>query len=183
LLTLFVPVQEKVLAQRSGLSPHIIAQTLTELSKKQIIVYQPATENPLLTFVQNRVETRHLSFSQEVYNDRKSVAQKRLNAMIDYVTMSTKCRNKLLLDYFNENQSVRCGKCDICLRSNREELSEEEFEGLQKTIQFLLEKENLNIEQLVKRLRYPEAKIIQVVRWLIDNELINKEMNKLIMEK
>ena len=179
LLTLFVPIQEKELAQRSGLSLSLVVETLTQLAKKQVIIYQPQTENPQITFVQNRVETRHLCFSQQVYNDRKNVAQKRLDAVMHYVTTSTKCRSKLLLEYFDEKQSIRCGKCDVCLRKNREELSAEEFDGLQKSIQFLLEKEDLEIDTLVKQLRYPETKIIQVVRWLLDNGQIEKDMNTL----
>jgi ATP-dependent DNA helicase RecQ len=176
LFSLFVTIQEKELAQRSGLSFNLVEQTLAQLAKKQIIIYQPQTDNPQLTFVQNRVETRHLFFSQEVYNDRKKTAHKRLEAVINYVTSDTKCRNKLLLEYFNEKQPIRCGKCDVCLRRNKEELIPEEFEGLQKSIQVLLEKEDLDMDALVKKLRYPEAKIVQVVRWLLDNELVEKEM-------
>ena len=183
LFTLFVPVREKELAQRSGLSPAVVEQTLTQLSNKQVIIYQPQTDNPQLTLTENRVETRHLFFSQAVYNDRKKTARNHLDAVIHYVTTNTKCRNKLLLEYFNEKQSVRCGKCDVCLRRNKEELSREEFEGLQKSIQFLLEKGSLDIDGLVKKMHYPEEKIIQVVRWLLDNELIEKKMDKLAIKK
>ncbi|MCL2131284.1 MAG: RecQ family ATP-dependent DNA helicase, partial [Lentimicrobiaceae bacterium] len=176
LFSCFVPIEEKELAKRANLSVNVITQTLTQLSKKQIIIYQPQTENPQLTFLENRVETRHLSFSQEVYNDRKKAAKNRLDAVIHYTTSNTKCRNKLLLDYFNEKQPLRCGKCDVCLQRNREELSQEEFDDLQENIQSLLEKENLDVSDLVKKIHYPEAKIIQVIRWLLDNEVIDKEM-------
>jgi len=178
LFSCFVPIEEKELAKRANLSVNVITQTLTQLSKKQIIIYQPQTENPQLTFLENRVETRHLSFSQEVYNDRKKAAKNRLDAVIHYTTSNTKCRNKLLLDYFNEKQPLRCGKCDVCLQRNREELSQEEFDDLQENIQSLLEKENLDVSDLVKKIHYPEAKIIQVIRWLLDNEVIDKEMIK-----
>jgi len=182
LFSFFVPIEERELARRANLPTNIIEETLAQLAKRQIILYQPQTENPRLTFLQNRVEIRHLFFSKEVYNDRKKVAQNRLDSVVNYVTSNTKCRNKLLLEYFDEKQSIRCGKCDVCLRRNKEEISQEEFDGLQKSILFLLEKENLDIDSLVKKLRYPEVKIIQVVRWLLDNELIGKDMSKLIKQ-
>jgi ATP-dependent DNA helicase RecQ len=183
LFSLFVSIDENELARRANLSVDIIKQTLIQLSNKEVIIYQPQTENPQLTFVQSRVETRHLSFSQQVYNDRKKTAQTRLKTVIHYASSYTKCRNKLLLEYFNEKHSIRCGKCDVCLRRSEEELSLEEFDILQKNILSLLEKENLNIDNLVKKLYYPEPKIIQVVRWLLDNEVVEKEIDKLVLNK
>ena len=184
LFSMFAPIQEKVLAQRANLSVDIIVQTLSQLSKKQVIIYQPQTENPQLIFVQSRVETRHLSFSQEVYNDRKNTAQKRLDAVIHYVTSNTECRNKLLLEYFNEEKPASCQKCDVCLKQNRADvLTRKEFEDLQKNILLLLEKENMEIDNLSEKLNYSEDKVIKVVRWLLDNELIYKEMNLLILKR
>jgi len=179
LFSMFVSINEQELARRANLSADIIKQTLMQLSDKQVIIYQQQTENPQLTFVESRVETRHLSFSQQVYNDRKKSAQTRLETVIHYATSSTKCRNKLLLEYFNEKSSVRCEKCDVCLRRSEEELSQEEFDVLQKSILSLLEKESLDIGGLVKKLYYPEQKVIQVTRWLLDNETIEKEIDRL----
>jgi len=183
LFSMFVSIDEKELARRANLSVTIIEQTLLQLSNKQIIIYQPQTENPQLTFVQSRVETRHLSFSQQVYNDRKKTAQSRLNTVIHYATTHTKCRNKLLLEYFNEIQPIRCGKCDVCLRRSEEDLTQAEFDALQKKILSILEKEHLDIDNLVKKLHYPESKILQVTRWLLDNEVIDKEMDRLRVGK
>jgi ATP-dependent DNA helicase RecQ len=180
LFSLFASIREKELAKRSGLSLEIVKEVLNQLANKQVIIYQPQTENPQLTFLQSRIETRHLSFSQEVYNDRKKAAQNRLDAVVQYVTSNTECRNKLLLTYFNEDNSLPCQKCDVCLKRNRADvLTRKEFEDLQKNILLLLEKENMEIDTLSEKLDYSEEKIIKVVRWLLDNELIYKEMNQL----
>ena len=181
LFSSFVSIDEKELARRANVSVAIIVQTLTQLSNKQAIIYQPQTENPQLIFLQGRVEIRHLSFSQQVYNDRKKIAQTRLDRIIHYASTDTKCRNKLLLEYFNENQPLRCGKCDVCLHRNEKELTPKEFDALQETILALLEKERLDVHDIIKKIRYPEAKIIQVVRWLLDNEVIDKEQDKLVL--
>ncbi len=181
LFSLFVSIQERDLAKRSGLPLNVVEEVLNQLAGRHVIIYQPQTENPQLTFLRNRVESRHMLFSQQVYLDRKKTAQSRLETVIDYVTSGSKCRSRSLLYYFNEDQSARCGRCDVCLRRNKEELSQEEFDILQKNIRMELEKENLTIDDLIKRLHYPEAKIIQAIRWLLDNELIDKQMDKLIL--
>jgi ATP-dependent DNA helicase RecQ len=102
---------------------------------------------------------------------------------MDYVKSTTVCRSKTLLAYFGEKQSIRCGKCDVCLRRNREELSEEEFHYLQTEIVSLLQDGTKSIDFLVETLHHPERKIVEVIRWLLENEIISKDMDKLIMQK
>ena len=181
LFTIFVPIREKELALRSNTSVEVVQEVLQQLNARHVIIYQPQTKNPVATFLENRIDSRHLLFSNQVYNDRKQVAEERLDAVLDYVTSSTKCRSRALLAYFGETDSVRCGKCDICLRRNKEELSEEEFEYLQKEIQTLLQNKIDNLDSIIETLHYPEHKIIQVVRWLLDNEKISKGWNKLVI--
>jgi ATP-dependent DNA helicase RecQ len=179
LFTVFVSIQEKELAQRADTTVDIVKEVLKQLDSRQVIIYQPQTENPLITFLQNRIDSRHLLFSKQIYDDRKQVAKERLDTVIDYVTSSTKCHSKALLAYFGETKSVRCGKCDICLQRNKEELSEEEFQYLQQEIQSLLQEEIKSIDEIVNRLHYPEHKIIQVIRWLLENGKISKDMDRL----
>ena len=182
LFTVFVSIQEKELAQRADTTVDVVKKVLKQLAERQVLIYQPQTDNPLVTFLQNRIDSRHLLFSKQVYDDRKQKARERLDTVIDYVTSSTKCHSKTLLAYFGETKSVRCGKCDICLRRNKEELSEEEFQYLQQEIQSVLQEGIKSIDEVVNRLRYPEHKIIQVIRWLLENGKIDKDMDMLIMK-
>ena len=183
LLTVFTSIQEKELAQRADTTIEVVTEVLKQLDARQVIIYQPQTDKPLITFLQNRVDSRHLPFSKQIYDDRKKVAKERLDTVVDYVTSPSKCHSKALLAYFGETKSVRCGKCDICLRRNKEELPKEEFQYLQNEIQSLLQNGITNIDALVDSLHYPEHKIIQVIRWLLENGIINKDLNTLILKE
>ena len=183
LFTLFTPVQEKELAKRSSLPVDMVTDILKQLNARKVLIYNQQTENPSIIFLQNRIDSRHLLFTKQVYDDRKQMALQRLDAVIEYVTSTTICRSKALLAYFGERQAVRCGKCDVCLHRNKEELSDEEFQLLQKEILSLLQDGSKSIDFLVETLHYPERKIIQVIRWLLKNEKLSKDMDKLIMEK
>ena len=179
LFTIFAPIQEKELARRANTTSDVVTNALKQLAARQVIIYQPQTENSLITFLQNRIDSRHLLFSKQVYEDRKKIAKERLDTVVDYVTSPTKCHSKALLAYFGETKSVRCGKCDVCLRRNKEELSGEEFQYLQQEIQSLLQEGIISIDEIVNRLHYPQQKIIQVLRWLLENEKISKDMDML----
>ena len=179
LFTAFAPIQERELAKRANVSEEIIVKALQQLNKAKVLVYQQKTENPTIHFLQNRMETKHFFLSEEVYVKRKQIALQRLENTVNYVEQSAKCRSRVLLEYFGEKQSHRCGKCDVCLRRNKMELSNEEFESVRKGILHLLSQQALTIDALIETLHYPEQKIIQVLRWMLDNDEVRKTLDVL----
>jgi len=179
LFSAFTAIQEKELAGRAKVSEETIAVILQKLNQAKIIVYQPKTENPTILFLQNRVESKHIFLSEEVYAKRKQIAAQRLDKTVNYVEQSYKCRSRVLLEYFGEKQSIRCGKCDICLLRNKAELTDEEFSELKQQIVHSLMEQNLTVGALVEKLHYPEQKIVQAVRWLIDNGEVSKTLDVL----
>ena len=179
LFSAFTTIQEKDLAKRAKVSEETIVQVLQQLDKAKVLIYQQKTEIPTVLFLQNRMESKHFSLSEEVYAQRKQIALQRLEKTINYVEQSLKCRSRILLEYFGERQSLRCGKCDLCLQHNKAELTDEEFNNLRQQIIHIICKQDLSIDALVEMLHCPEQKIVQVVRWLSDNGEIDKTMNVL----
>ena len=108
-----------------------------------------------------------------------------MGAMVHYADSKTKCRSQLLLSYFGETDSYRCGICDICLERNKLELSSLEFESVSEQIKKNLEKHPLTLIEIVDSVQNSSVdKTIKVVQWLIDNgKLIYQEGNKLIWHK
>ena len=58
---------------------------------------------------------QHLQIPPSVYEERKERYEKRINAMLDYVTNDTVCRSRILLRYFGEKNEHNCGQCDTCI--------------------------------------------------------------------
>lgn len=58
---------------------------------------------------------RHLQISPAVYEERKERYEKRISAMLDYVSSDTVCRSRMLLHYFGEKNEHNCGQCDTCI--------------------------------------------------------------------
>src|SRR5690606_17948061 len=98
---------------------------------------------------------------------------------IHYSTQKLKCRSQVLLQYFGEDESVRCGNCDVCLERNELGLSKLEFDRLAGEIRENLE-EACAFEELIMKLKGNEDRKIKVIRWLMDNGKIVKRIdNKL----
>lgn len=181
----FTRISETDIAKRLDTDEATIISTLKKLEQLNVLIYDPQTTKPMMIFRQARFEAKNLQFDPENYQLLKINAQKRLEAMTGYINSGTKCRNKLLLEYFGEKNTKRCGKCDICLQRNKLEMSEYEFDSITNEIKPLLRKQPLTVDELIEKFDHlNDQKIIKVINWLIDNQkIIYSDDGKLIWRK
>ncbi|MEN6457148.1 MAG: ATP-dependent DNA helicase RecQ [Prolixibacteraceae bacterium] len=183
LFTNYVGIDEDLLAKRAGIPVETIYRFLNLLNTNKVVHYIPRKKTPFVIFTKERLNMDRVKISKENYSDRKKDFQKRIEAMTYYMTEKLKCRSRLLLEYFGETGSVRCGKCDICLAQNELGLSQLEFDQISDMLEHYLQEPCL-FEELIFRIDRNEDEIIQVVRWLIDNgKIIHRIDNRLEWKK
>jgi len=166
-----VGIDEDLLAKRANVTVDVVYRFLNHLDSFKIIHYIPRKKAPYIIFSKERVDAERLRISKENYGDRKKEYQERVDAMVHYVTSNLKCRSQLLLQYFGENDSVRCGKCDVCLERNELSLSKLEFDQISDQVKEVLA-EPCFLEELVQNVSANEDDKMKVIRWLIDNHKI-----------
>jgi ATP-dependent DNA helicase RecQ len=176
LFTDYVRINESLLARRMNIEENIVEEYLVNLSKIGAIDYKPRTGKPELFFVENRVDEKYLYFEDAIYKRRKLVARKRLDAVLNFVNCTDRCRSDLLLDYFGEKRSKSCGKCDVCVKIHQLNVPAQEFNRIAEAVKIGFKEGNVNLKELVFSLsgKYPEEKVIKVVRYLIDKGEIKK---------
>ena len=155
------------------------------LAKLEVISYIEQTNLPQLTFLTPRLESKSLYISKQHYHDRKEIAVKKMESVIYYAFSKHKCRSQILLSYFGEKESYRCGICDVCLERNKLELSDIEFTSVSDQIKKLLKEQPLNITDLVNNIKkVKEDKTIKVIQWLMENhKIITNDKNLLEWRK
>ncbi|MBQ7213497.1 MAG: RecQ family ATP-dependent DNA helicase [Bacteroidales bacterium] len=116
IFTDYVPVDEKMLAFRLQVTPQEVYEYLKRLRQAHIIDYIPRREEPVLTFLADRVEKRYVTLSKAVYDDRKKVQSDKAHAVLHYAEERHLCRSRMLLHYFGQRDLRDCGRCDTCLR-------------------------------------------------------------------
>lgn len=178
LFSQFARVDEGEISRRSGLPIPTITGMLQKLDECGILTYQPRAQQPQLTWMEDRMEARHVRLTKEIYADRKKSARKRLDAVIHYVCSDTLCRSSQLVAYFGEKDAVRCGKCDVCRGENRNSLSKDSFNQLQASLLPLLKKEALSLEELAQKTDIQENELIQFIRWMLDNGKLREDERK-----
>ncbi len=170
----FVFIQETQLARRMGAEPAQVKNHLQLLDKLKILSYLPSSESPRLTFLEHRIESRHMRIDKQNLQDRKERYLVKAKAVINYATERFRCRSQMLLAYFGEETWHRCGVCDYCLGRNKSGVSDLEFEELSRKIETMLRNDKFTLHDLINHLpATKEETSLKVLEWLIDNEKIS----------
>ena len=171
IFTNYVSIDEQLMAIRANISPDLVYQFLCQLRTQKIIDYIPQKRIPFIIFTRERIDPDRLKISKENYEDCKLDYLKRIEAIIHYASSGHKCRSQLLLQYFGEQESVRCGKCDVCQQRNELNVSKYEFDNISEQIKKVL-LQPCFYEELLAKVEGKSENVIKIVRWLLENEKI-----------
>jgi len=171
LFTGYVRVDEKLLAKRAEIEEELVYKYLTSLNSNKIIDYIPRKKTPFIIFTKERIPVSRLVISKLNYDARKTNYLKRIEAVIHYAESHSKCRSQLLLEYFGEKDSPRCGQCDVCKSRNELSISKFQFDQIIVMVKEILQNP-CNYESLLINLEGNQDQNIKVIRWLLDNEKI-----------
>ncbi len=180
----FAIIDEFEISKRLNTSALLIENALKLLHKNNIITYIPQTTKPQLLFVDGRLSSRDVIIHKENYDFLKQMAKKRFDAVLKYVTITTKCRSEILLHYFGQKETNRCGQCDVCLERNKIALSQHEFDLVLEVIKPILMQQNMSLQELIfSASEIDENRLLNVIRWLKDSGKIAEFGDKLIWVK
>ncbi len=175
LFTDLASINEDLLAKRLEWTHQQVYDQLVGLAKERIIQFIPRKKTPFLTFVREREATNRVILGKEAYDDRRDRYITRVKNVLDYAQDENICRSQILLSYFGEKDTKTCGKCDICLKKKETNLSNEDFENIRKEIFNHLSSNNLTVNSLTKKIPFKEPKVLQVIRFMMDNEQIDED--------
>lgn len=184
ILSDFVKIKEEQISHKLGTDVNKIEQTLQRLDKYNFLTYIQRKDKPQIQYLTERLDTRHFALSDEVYKDRKDDATQRVQAVIDFVNNDEECRSVQLLRYFGEKIKSRCGKCDVCNIRNQMSINDEEYKNISEIILDELKKRVVPLYETPSLAKnYLEEKVLETVRWMLDNGVIVQDENGNLKEK
>jgi len=166
----YVNINEYKLASKARVAPKVIFEYLSKLHKHQIVDYIPQKQTPYITFLQDRQKAEQFRLSPETYDWLKETYQKKIEAVIKYVTTTDQCRSSLLLEYFGEFQTEACGRCDYCKK--KEKVNEKIREQLRHQIIEVLMKEQMTTQQLLEKFPDKQEDVSECLKILLDNDTL-----------
>ena len=172
----FLEISEALLARYANLPVETIRQVLTMAGKEGLLTYEPQKDKPQLIFTHERVAAENLLIDYQKLNWRKERATERVRKAIEYAE-TLQCRSQLLLAYFSETVSKRCGICDVCTGRNKSDVSTDAFEAYEKKIREILKKEALPPAEVLKAFALKKQDTVaKVLAYLLDeHKLVQNE--------
>lgn len=177
----YVRIHEFKLAQKTKLPFKTIVQKLNYLCEMEAIDYIPKSQHPTITYVTERLAPTHFSIDPTFYHNRKKVAEKKINAMIQMAS-SNQCASQFLLRYFGEKDVPKCGKCLACQATKDKGAIHADMKDIRKWCQTFASESPVQLIDLLKAFQtIPEKEVIQTLRILAEqNDLIFDPQNKTI---
>ncbi len=160
----YTKIDETRVAQEMKIDEPQLIHYLHILRSENIIDYQPRSSKPQVTFIQERPQPESFSIDRKAYQLRKKLASDRLKAMVTYVTQEEKCRQSVVIEYFGENGSKPCEKCDICQGRSETTLSPEQLRKVLDHLLGTIEAGRTNIKAYANL--YPFNKRRRIIRAL-----------------
>lgn len=163
-------IRINTLARHLQLSVTDTERVLQKLHQMNVLEYKPAKEGPQLHFHHYRVDSQHLLIDhQRIARLRESHAL-RTKHMVAFLRNEIVCRNKILLNYFDEATRNNCMHCDVCSQQNAER---EQPETIQKAIiRILKEKGNLSFNELLHHLNGSGQAQVAIIRTMLDDGIL-----------
>ena len=169
----FVKINEEVMASKIGTTPEKVIEQLKKLESYNFISYAPRNDKPQVLFLSAFVDARHFGLSKENYYDRKQDAEERVKAVVDFVNNDEECRSIQLLRYFNEKAKKACGRCDVCLKKGRNEVS---YDTVGEKVKMMMGESAMPVKEVLAQCaEYDETQVLDAIRFLVDNGVLQLE--------
>ena len=175
----YVYISEDMLASRSGLTRREVYDALVLLSRRRILHYIPGKKTPYIIYTRERQEASRICIGKEVYEDRKASYERRIKAMLEYISDGAHCRSRMLLRYFGEKSECNCGQCDVCLQQKNAEPGKDEFDEVVCKLTEALADSPLSLQEAAHRTGIPEERLLQAANYLLAEERLVQQDGKL----
>ena len=174
-------IDESLIAHDSGIQAAALHQVLTALAQQHIIRYIPRRQIPTIHYLQRRDDPEHIHLSREIYEDRMEQYRLRINAIQHYAQSNGRCRSRMLLEYFGEQNTHNCGHCDVCREQQGNAVDADQLTAAQQAILQLLADHKPHHTTLLHQLPLPSEAIDAALVTLLQDEQIKQEDGFLLL--
>lgn len=181
LLGNFARISEHQIARILNSTTYKVKSQLDHLNSIKVITYDRMRDKPQIAFITHRYDASKLPLDKERLKHRKSIQKDKLEAILNYVEKSDRCRTDMILEYFGEHYYEDCGHCDYCL-DKKHKLSKSDHERIREMVHFELRKGPRLPEELADVFARHEISLVEeIIREMTDrDELKYDGMGRLV---
>jgi ATP-dependent DNA helicase RecQ len=147
---------------------------LKRLEKNQVIAYHSTGNDSQITLNEVREDERTINRISRFLEKQNDIKLLQFEAVIDYVANATKCKSRLILEYFNEENVVDCGICSYCIGKTK---TKRDTVDITYRVLELLKAAPSGSREIEEKLDLTSQETIFAIKALLDNEKIRLNTN------
>ena len=184
----YVNIGEDYIAEATHKTREEVYDILLGLSRKKIIDYVPKRLLPYIYLPTSREMSKYVVLPRNIYEDRRALMQKRIDAIRKFVFGADVCREEVILRYFGESDANNCDRCDVCIEKRKAEKYNELLpaekarlanEFAEHILDCVFRYPGVTITNLKIAMPGREDEIVETLRNLISKKFLRREGDRL----
>ena len=164
----YVKIDELKLAGKMRMFSQEVSQLLLRLQQLGLIDFVPKTDKPQIYWLEERIPEDRVVIPQAQYTHLFESKKAKLESMLQYCEANDRCRSQLLLNYFDESDTARCGHCDYCERLKSTGWTEEKLEAFSQRLAREAA-EPVSIQAVLTAFEdLPADQVIEAIHWFTE---------------
>ena len=133
--------------------------------------FQFSNTDSELTFLLPREDDKTINRISKNVEQQFNLKEQQINAVINYITNTTLCKNKQLLLYFGEVIKTDCGICSVCISKTKTK-NNTDSKSITHDIILQLETQPLTSRALIETLSHQESAILKTLQLMVENNIL-----------
>ena len=165
-----ITIDLNLIANQLKTTKNNLKEQLLAIEKNNIIKLQLFDSDINITLLEPREDDRTISRVSKFLVQQNNLKKTQFLSVANYIQTSTGCKEQQLLEYFGEETFDNCGICSYCIS---EKISKKESSlNLQECITSALKDSTLSSSELLQQIHCNADDLLDTLRALIDNSII-----------
>jgi ATP-dependent DNA helicase RecQ len=108
-----------LVTKKAKISEQELLNLLQRLQHKGLITYRSSGNDSSITFNEVREDEHTINRISKFLENQNEIKSRQFESVVNYITNTTKCKSRLILDYFDEKENSDCGICSYCITKNK----------------------------------------------------------------
>jgi ATP-dependent DNA helicase RecQ len=170
-------INSQLIAKKANVPEFKISKLLEKLHERNIIEYVSKKNDTSITFNEVREDERTINRITRHLESQNKLKKEQLQSVLNYISDTTNCKNKLLLAYFGEKTTTNCGICSYCIQKKDSIKSDTAI--VTEKITELLKIQDFNARDIQKLTKFSKDDVIFALQNLLENEKVIIQPNNL----
>jgi ATP-dependent DNA helicase RecQ len=163
-----------LLAKKAKKGEGDLYQLLQKLKEKNIINYSSTGNDSQITFNEIREDERTINRVSKFLEKQNAVKVDQYESVINYIINTSRCKSRLILEYFDEETKKDCGICSYCITKSGKQFNAVETAT---AILAILKEAPADSRTIENRLQLTAKDTVYALQLLLENNKIKISTN------